>query len=227
LDRALAGNAYPSNCRWLGRSSCPISLWNDGSTGFLKSQVDRIVAVLNRSKAGAPSQKTLMSLPPKSDEASAPDEGTKLAKPREGARPQAGAEPVREEASRPSCSGAEAEPRRRARLHPRRRRHRSPRLQTRAVMSGVAAMSEVAAMSGRAAGGGEERYGQGGGQVVGRAGPRRVAGPQLLEAQQEEARPARRPVAPSPGGGQPRYPQQPRRRPRGLRRPAGPPASRT
>jgi len=29
-------------------------LWNDGSTGFLKSQVDRIVDSLNRAKAGAP-----------------------------------------------------------------------------------------------------------------------------------------------------------------------------
>ncbi len=49
------GNAYPSNCRWLGRSSCPISSF--GMTvqpDFLKAQVDRIVDSLNRTKAGAP-----------------------------------------------------------------------------------------------------------------------------------------------------------------------------
>jgi dephospho-CoA kinase len=33
-------------------------LWNDGSTGFLKLQVDRIVESLNRAKAGAPLTET-------------------------------------------------------------------------------------------------------------------------------------------------------------------------
>jgi dephospho-CoA kinase len=55
LDRALAEQRISKQlplARKIEQSD--FVLWNDGSTGFLKSQVDRIVDSLNRAKAGAP-----------------------------------------------------------------------------------------------------------------------------------------------------------------------------
>jgi dephospho-CoA kinase len=55
LDRALAEQRISKQLPLARKIELSdFVLWNDGSTGFLKSQVDRIVAVLNRSKAGAP-----------------------------------------------------------------------------------------------------------------------------------------------------------------------------
>ncbi len=55
LDRALAEQRISKQLPLARKIELSdFVLWNDGSTGFLKSQVDRIVATLNRSKAGAP-----------------------------------------------------------------------------------------------------------------------------------------------------------------------------
>jgi len=55
LDRALAGQRISKQLPLARKIELSdFVLWNDGSTGFLKSQVDRIVDTLNRSKAGAP-----------------------------------------------------------------------------------------------------------------------------------------------------------------------------
>jgi dephospho-CoA kinase len=55
LDRALAGQRISKQLPLARKIELSdFVLWNDGSTGFLKSQVDRIVDSLNRAKAGAP-----------------------------------------------------------------------------------------------------------------------------------------------------------------------------
>jgi dephospho-CoA kinase len=55
LDRALAEQRISKQLPLARKIELSdFVLWNDGSTGFLKSQVDRIVASLNRSEAGAP-----------------------------------------------------------------------------------------------------------------------------------------------------------------------------
>ena len=55
LDRALAEQRISKQLPLARKIELSdFVLWNDGSTGFLKSQVDRIVTSLNRSKAGAP-----------------------------------------------------------------------------------------------------------------------------------------------------------------------------
>jgi dephospho-CoA kinase len=55
LDRALAEQRISKQLPLARKIELSdFVLWNDGSTGFLKSQVDRIVDSLNRSKAGAP-----------------------------------------------------------------------------------------------------------------------------------------------------------------------------
>jgi dephospho-CoA kinase len=54
LDRALAGQRISKQLPLARKIELSdFVLWNDGSTGFLKSQVDRIVDSLNRAKAGA------------------------------------------------------------------------------------------------------------------------------------------------------------------------------
>jgi dephospho-CoA kinase len=54
LDRALAEQRISKQLPLARKIELSdFVLWNDGSTGFLKSQVDRIVDSLNRSKAGA------------------------------------------------------------------------------------------------------------------------------------------------------------------------------
>jgi dephospho-CoA kinase len=55
LDRALAEQRISKQLQLARKIELSdFVLWNDGSTGFLKSQVDRIVDSLNRAKAGAP-----------------------------------------------------------------------------------------------------------------------------------------------------------------------------
>jgi dephospho-CoA kinase len=55
LDRALAEQRISKQLPLARKIELSdFVLWNDGSTGFLKSQVDRIVDSLNRAKAGAP-----------------------------------------------------------------------------------------------------------------------------------------------------------------------------
>ena len=55
LDRALAEQRISKQLPLARKIELSdFVLWNDGSTGFLKSQVDRIVDSLNRSEAGAP-----------------------------------------------------------------------------------------------------------------------------------------------------------------------------
>src|ERR1700685_1750203 len=55
LDRSLAGQRISKQLPLARKIELSdFVLWNDGSTGFLKAQVDRIVASLHRSKAGAP-----------------------------------------------------------------------------------------------------------------------------------------------------------------------------
>jgi dephospho-CoA kinase len=55
LDRALAEQRISKQLPLARKIELSdFVLWNDGSTGFLKSQVDRIVESLNRAKAGAP-----------------------------------------------------------------------------------------------------------------------------------------------------------------------------
>jgi len=55
LDRALAEQRISKQLPLARKIELSdLVLWNDGSTGFLKSQVDRIVDSLNRAKAGAP-----------------------------------------------------------------------------------------------------------------------------------------------------------------------------
>jgi dephospho-CoA kinase len=55
LDRALAEQRISKQLPLARKIELSdFVLWNDGSTGFLKSQVDRIVDSLNRPEAGAP-----------------------------------------------------------------------------------------------------------------------------------------------------------------------------
>jgi dephospho-CoA kinase len=55
LDRALAEQRISKQLPLARKIELSdFVLWNDGSTGFLKSQVDRIVDSLNRAKAGTP-----------------------------------------------------------------------------------------------------------------------------------------------------------------------------
>jgi dephospho-CoA kinase len=55
LDRSLAGQRISKQLPLARKIELSdFVLWNDGSTGFLKTQVDRIVESLQRSKAGAP-----------------------------------------------------------------------------------------------------------------------------------------------------------------------------
>jgi dephospho-CoA kinase len=55
LDRALAEQRISKQLPLARKIELSdFVLWNDGSTGFLKSQVDRIVDSLDRAKAGAP-----------------------------------------------------------------------------------------------------------------------------------------------------------------------------
>jgi dephospho-CoA kinase len=55
LDRSLAGQRISKQLPLARKIELSdFVLWNDGSTGFLKSQVDRIVESLHRAKAGAP-----------------------------------------------------------------------------------------------------------------------------------------------------------------------------
>ena len=55
LDRSLAGQQISKQLPLTRKIELSdFVLWNDGSTGFLKSQVDRIVESLQRAKAGAP-----------------------------------------------------------------------------------------------------------------------------------------------------------------------------
>jgi dephospho-CoA kinase len=55
LDRALAEQRISKQLPLARKIELSdFVLWNDGSTGFLESQVDRIVDSLNRAKAGAP-----------------------------------------------------------------------------------------------------------------------------------------------------------------------------
>jgi dephospho-CoA kinase len=55
LDRALAEQRISKQLPLARKIELSdFVLWNDGSTGFLKSQVDRIVDSLNRAEAGAP-----------------------------------------------------------------------------------------------------------------------------------------------------------------------------
>jgi dephospho-CoA kinase len=55
LDLALAGQRISKQLPLARKIELSdFVLWNDGSTGFLKSQVDRIVDSLDRAKAGAP-----------------------------------------------------------------------------------------------------------------------------------------------------------------------------
>jgi len=55
LDRSLAGQRISKQLPLARKIELSdFVLWNDGSTGFLKAQVDRIVESLHRSKAGAP-----------------------------------------------------------------------------------------------------------------------------------------------------------------------------
>jgi dephospho-CoA kinase len=59
LDRALAEQRISKQLPLARKIELSdFVLWNDGSTGFLKSQVDRIVDSLNRSEAGAPFTET-------------------------------------------------------------------------------------------------------------------------------------------------------------------------
>jgi dephospho-CoA kinase len=55
LDRALAGKRISKQLPLARKIELSdFVLWNDGSTEFLKAQVDRIVDSLNRTEAGAP-----------------------------------------------------------------------------------------------------------------------------------------------------------------------------
>jgi dephospho-CoA kinase len=55
LDRSLAGQRISKQLPLARKIELSdFVLWNDGSTGFLKTQVDRIVESLQRAKAGAP-----------------------------------------------------------------------------------------------------------------------------------------------------------------------------
>ena len=55
LDRSLAGQRISKQLPLARKIELSdFVLWNDGSTGFLKTQVDRILESLQRSKAGAP-----------------------------------------------------------------------------------------------------------------------------------------------------------------------------
>jgi dephospho-CoA kinase len=55
LDRSLAGQRISKQLPLARKIELSdFVLWNDGSTGFLKAQVDRIVESLHRAKAGAP-----------------------------------------------------------------------------------------------------------------------------------------------------------------------------
>lgn len=55
LDRALAGQRISKQLPLARKIELSdLVLWNDGSTGFLKEQIDRIVNSLARNKAGAP-----------------------------------------------------------------------------------------------------------------------------------------------------------------------------
>ncbi len=55
LDRALAGQRISKQLPLARKIELSdFVLWNDGSTGFLKAQVDRIVDSLDRAKAAAP-----------------------------------------------------------------------------------------------------------------------------------------------------------------------------
>jgi len=54
MDRALAGQRISKQLPLARKIELSdFVLWNDGSTGFLKAQVDRIVDSLDRAKAGA------------------------------------------------------------------------------------------------------------------------------------------------------------------------------
>ncbi|HXQ79681.1 MAG TPA: dephospho-CoA kinase [Opitutaceae bacterium] len=55
MDRELAGQRISKQLPLARKIELSdFVLWNDGSTGFLKAQVDRIVDSLDRAKAGAP-----------------------------------------------------------------------------------------------------------------------------------------------------------------------------
>ena len=55
LDRSLAGQRISKQLPLARKIELSdFVLWNDGSAGFLKTQVERIVESLQRSKAGAP-----------------------------------------------------------------------------------------------------------------------------------------------------------------------------
>jgi dephospho-CoA kinase len=55
LDRALAGQRISKQLPLARKIELSdLVLWNDGSTGFLKEQIDRTVNFLARAKAGAP-----------------------------------------------------------------------------------------------------------------------------------------------------------------------------
>jgi len=55
MDRALAEQRISKQLPLARKIELSdLVLWNDGSTGFLKAQIDRIVDSLNLSKAGAP-----------------------------------------------------------------------------------------------------------------------------------------------------------------------------
>ena len=169
-------------------------LWNDGSTGFLKAQVERIVASLDRAKTGRPSNRSLMPLPPKTeDDVSAPgDDG---AKPARRGRPR-----TRKPDGDGDAPAAEAPA---AVFVP------EPAPEPAAPAPAAPAAPQEAAP---AAGSWDSR--EPGAETVGGDGrpgrPRRMAGPQFLEAQQAQARAPRRPLAAGTRRGPPRIiPPQP------------------
>ena len=92
LDRALAEQRISKQLPLARKIELSdLVLWNDGSTAFLRSQVDRIVDSLRPANAGAPFPKSLMSLPPKSDdETSAPEDGRQAREARQAPHAQAG-----------------------------------------------------------------------------------------------------------------------------------------
>jgi dephospho-CoA kinase len=66
LDRALAEQRISKQLPLARKIELSdLVLWNDGSTGFLKSQVDRIVDSMNLAKAGAPLPENPDVTPPK------------------------------------------------------------------------------------------------------------------------------------------------------------------
>ena len=213
LDRALAGQRISKQLPLARKIELSdFVLWNDGSTGFLKSQVDRIVDSLNQAKAGAPFKEN-PDVPSSQDRRRKSPPPTRASKPAKRGRPRTRkAAPAVAAARRPEPeifvpeARPEPAPAPVAPRPPNRRRSRSrtaaPAPMPRAMWAARSRRAETMAARPTA---GRTTAGQGGGH--GEWQDRNSWKRNKRKRGRHGGGPWQ--PGPGPGGGAPRYPQQP------------------